>query len=105
MHRDLIIFFIAGMFCFNSCATRYMSMVEPSKLTGNTKPHTIWTTGYLVDIPINYNIRSAELCPEGRIGGIQMTYPSTPLMLVNISVCILTLWLMCPHTIGVECID
>ncbi|MCB1193995.1 MAG: hypothetical protein H7A23_03305 [Leptospiraceae bacterium] len=88
---------------FSFCATDYLSTVNPSKLTGETKPYTIWIT--IFDVPLNATVDAAEVCPGQKIGGIQLYYPSTSQTVLNEMTCYLTLTFVCPKSIGIECID
>lgn len=101
--KKILLSFITFLLIFNSCATYYLSVKNPSQLTGETKPHTLWLT--LGNIPINSDIKAADVCPGQKIGGIQSIYPSTSRFWLNYFVCVLTFSLACPRSIGIECVD
>ncbi|WP_246052646.1 Bor family protein [Leptospira semungkisensis] len=56
---------------------------------------TIW---YIV--PVYNDLDQKTVCPNGRIRTVNMQFS-----ILNAAVCGSTLFLLCPHTVGVECLE
>lgn len=95
--RNRILLWIFLLFLFSACAShRYLVVKSENPHKEETIHVRLFTLWWFV--PVYADLKPAELCPNSKIRMINMHTS-----VLNGFVCGSTAFLICPHTVGVEC--
>jgi hypothetical protein len=94
--RKIIYYFLISICCISCVNHRYKITDSERPRSKETLHLSLFTIGGLV--PIFNNLDKDNVCPNSKIRSINL-HDSV----INTTICTVSLFLVCPHTVGIVC--